>query len=130
MPRYLLDTHVVYWWMRNDRRLGKATRKLIAEEDCAVGVVTIWEMLLKNARGRLPLPPGSINESLKAQGFRVLPIQPQHVEATRALELVHNDPFDRLLLATAQVERLVLLTCDGALLALTRSESVLPIKRA
>ncbi len=83
--------------MIGDRRLGKAARKLIAEADCTVGVVSLWEMLLKNAKGKLPLPEAPIYESLEAQGFRVLPIHARHVEATRQFGHMHDDPFDRLL---------------------------------
>lgn len=55
---------------------------------------------------------GSIHESLEAQGFRVLPIHARHVEATRQFASLHEDPFDRLLAATAASERLVFLTRD------------------
>ena len=112
MTRYLLDTHFIYWWMTGDRRLGKAARTLIAEADCTVSVASLWEMLLKNAKGKLPLPEAPIHESLEAQGFRVLPIHARHVEATRQFGHMHDDPFDRLLAATAASEDLVFLTRD------------------
>jgi prevent-host-death family protein len=96
----------------DDQRLGKAARTLIAEADCAVSVASIWEMLLKNAKGKLPLPKGPIQESLEGQNFRVLPIHARHVEATRQLAHLHDDPFDRLLAATAASEQMVFLTRD------------------
>lgn len=112
MTRYLLDTHFIYWWMTGDRRLGKAARTLIATTDCTVSVASLWEMLIKNAKGKLPLPEGPIHESLEAQGFRVLPIHARHVAATREFAYLHDEPFDRLLAATAAYEQLVFLTRD------------------
>ncbi|MBI3371218.1 MAG: type II toxin-antitoxin system VapC family toxin [Betaproteobacteria bacterium] len=118
MKRYLLDTHLVYWWMTADARLGKATRRIIARHEMVVSSASVWEMVLKNASGRLPLPRGSLIDSLEADGFVLLPILPRHVEAVRGLNFPHPDPFDRLLVAQAVDERLTLLTRDAAILAL------------
>lgn len=124
MKRYLLDTHLIYWWMTADSRLGKATQRVIAKSEIVVSAACIWEMVLKNAKGKLPLPQGAITEQLLAQGFVLLPILPRHIEAVRNLICAHQDPFDRLLIAQAQDERLTLLTRDAALLALGLSEVV------
>ena len=118
MKRYLLDTHLIYWWMTADVRLGKATQRLIAKSEIVVSAASIWEMVLKNARGKLPLPQGSITEQLEAQGFALLPILPRHIEAARSLTCTHADPFDRLLIAQAYDERVTLLTRDAAILEL------------
>ena len=118
MKRYLLDTHLIYWWMTADARLGKATQRLIAKSEIVVSAASIWEMVLKNARGKLPLPQGSITEQLEAQGFALLPILPRHMEAVRSLSCTHSDPFDRLLIAQAYDERVTLLTRDAAILEL------------
>jgi PIN domain nuclease of toxin-antitoxin system len=118
VKRYLLDTHLIYWWMTADARLGKATQRIIAKSDIVVSAASVWEMVLKNARGKLPLPQGAITEPLEAQGFVLLPILPRHIEAARSLTCAHPDPFDRLLIAQAQDERLTLLTRDAAILEL------------
>ena len=118
MKRYLLDTHLVYWWMTADARLGKATQRIIAKSGIVVSAASMWEMTLKNARGKLPLPQGSLSEQLEAQGFVLLPILPRHIEAARSLTCTHADPFDRLLIAQAYDERLTLLTRDAAMLGL------------
>lgn len=118
MKRYLLDTHLIYWWMTGDARLGEATQRLIEKSEIVVSTASVWEMLLKNARGKLPLPEGLITEQLEAQGFVLLPILPRHLEAVRSLACAHPDPFDRLLIAQAQDERLTLLTRDVAILEL------------
>ena len=79
MKRYLLDTHLVYWWMTGDERLGKATQSIIAKSEIIVSTASVWEMVLKNAKGKLPLPQGSIAVQLEAQGFVILPILPRHI---------------------------------------------------
>jgi PIN domain nuclease of toxin-antitoxin system len=118
VKRYLLDTHLIYWWMTADARLGKATQHLIEKSEIIVSTASVWEMVLKNAKGKLPLPQGSLTEQLEAQGFALLPILPRHIEAVRSLTCVHPDPFDRLLIAQAYDERLTLLTRDAAILGL------------
>ena len=118
MKRYLLDTHLIYWWMTADARLGKATRRIIAKSEIVVSAASVWEMVLKNARGKLPLPQGSLVEQLEAQRFVVLAILPRHIEAVRQLDCSHADPFDRLLIAQARDEKLTLLTRDAAILGL------------
>jgi PIN domain nuclease of toxin-antitoxin system len=118
VKRYLLDTHLIYWWMTADARLGKTTRRIIAKSEIVVSTASVWEMVLKNAKGKLPLPQGTITDHLEAQGFVLLPILPRHVEAARSLTCAHPDPFDRLLIAQAQDERLTLLTRDAAILEL------------
>ena len=118
MKRYLLDTHLIYWWMTADARLGKATQRIIAKSEIVVSVASMWEMALKNAKGKLPLPQGSLTEQLEAQGFLLLPILPRHIEAAHSLTCAHADPFDRLLIAQAYDEKLTLLTRDAAILGL------------
>ena len=126
MTRYLLDTHIIYRWMRDDRRIGREMRRILAQSDCAVSVASVWEMVIKNSLGKLPLPAGSIADAINTQGFRVLSIAAQHVEATRRFDQVVADPFDRLLLATAAEEGLMLLTQDSNILELA-SRSSLPV---
>ena len=70
----------------------------------------MWEMALKNAKGKLPLPQGSLTEQLEAQDFLLLPILPRHIVAARSLTCAHADPFDRLLIAQVYDEKLTLLT--------------------
>ncbi len=120
MSRYLLDTHVIYRWMRDDRRLASGIRRLLAQSDCTVSVASVWEMVLENIRGKLPLPQGSLADALQGQGFSVLAIGARHVEETRRFSGSIPDPFDRLLLATASEEGMLLLTQDAAILDAAR----------
>jgi PIN domain nuclease of toxin-antitoxin system len=117
----LLDTHIVYWWMTDDRRLDRHLRRLVSRGDAVVSAASIWEMAIKNAKGKLPLPSSPIAEGLQNAGFRVLSITATHAEATRALPAAHPDPFDRLLLGTAICERMQLLTTDRALIDFARA---------
>lgn len=103
--------------MTADERLGKATQGLVARSEIIVSA-SVWEMVLKNASGKLPLPPGALGEQFEAQGFVLLPILPRYIEAVRHLTCPNADPFDRLLIAQAQDERVTLLTRDAALLKL------------
>ena len=104
--------------MTADVRLGKATQALVARSEIIVSTASVWEMVLKNASGKLPLPPGALGDQFEAQGFVLLPILPRHIEAVRHLTCAHADPFDRLLIAQAQDERVTLLTRDAGLLKL------------
>jgi PIN domain nuclease of toxin-antitoxin system len=118
VKRYLLDTHLIYWWMTADARLGKATQRTIEKSEIIISTASLWEMALKNSKGKLPLPQGSLTEQLEAQGFVLLPILPRHIEAVRSLTCTHADPFDRLIIAQTYDERLTLLTRDAAILEL------------
>ena len=104
--------------MTNDAKLGKATKQLIARADVQISCASIWEMTLKNVKGKLPLPDGDLCAQFVAQGFNVLPILPTHIEATRKLRCAYADPFDQIVLATAFEARLILLTRDAGILAL------------
>lgn len=83
------------------------------------GIANLWKIVLKNGKGKLPLPPGELTTELEAQGFVLLPILPCHIASVRHLSCAHADPFDRLLVAQAHDERLTLLTRDAAILALS-----------
>jgi len=78
--------------MTGDERLGETTRALIARSDITVSTASVWEMVLKNAKGKLPLAQGAIGEQLEAQGFVLLPILPRHIEAVRSLRVCENIP--------------------------------------
>ena len=118
MTRYLLDTHVVYWWMTKSARLSKLTIALIGHESCNVSVASLWEMQLKHASGKLLLPAESLSSQLAKEGFGILAITAAHVERAREMSGLQGDPFDLLLVAVAEIERMTLLTKDSRLLSL------------
>jgi len=107
----LLDTQVLLWWLRADRRLGRAVRDSIASADEAyVSAASVWEIAIKQSRGRLVVPPGLLDAIVA--DFRPLEITFDHALAVRDLEPIHADPFDRMLVAQALVERLTVVTND------------------
>ena len=117
MTRYLLDTHIVYWWMTKSPRLSKTATSLIRKESCFVSVASLWEMQLKNSVGKLALPTGALSSQLSNEGFGILPITAAHVDRAREISGLQGDPFDLLLVATADIERMTLLTKDTRLLS-------------
>lgn len=114
MSRLLLDTHVCLWWRMDDPQLGPRAREQIAEADIAfVSAASAWEVAIKIALGRLRIP-GSFAQGVDDSGFRRLPITFEHAEAAASLPSHHGDPFDRMLIAQAQLEGLTLVTHDRA----------------
>lgn len=118
MTRYLLDTHIAYWWMTKSARLSKSTASLICKESCSISVASLWEMQLKNAAGKLSLPPESLSAQLASEGFGILPITAAHIDRAREMGGLQGDPFDLILIAVADIEKMMLLTKDNRLLSL------------
>ncbi|MBA2721918.1 MAG: type II toxin-antitoxin system VapC family toxin [Methylibium sp.] len=116
MKPLLLDTHVVIWWLSTPQRLNRQAYRSIERGDACVSVISLWEMLLKLERGNLKLPAGDLGALLAAQGFRVLPLHVQHVQAAADLGGLHADPNDRMIVGTARAERMVLVTRDARIL--------------
>jgi PIN domain nuclease of toxin-antitoxin system len=113
MSRLLLDTHVVIWWDSGSRSLGRQTRKAIAGANAVqVSAASEWELSIKSALGRVDVRR-SIGESAHAAGFEQLQVTFEHAREVRRLEGVHKDPFDRLLVAVAIVERLTIVSADA-----------------
>jgi len=112
----LLDTHVLLWWLANDRRLGRATRDLVADPDhlVLVSAATAWEISIKKTLGRLEAPD-NLAGALEDNDFDPLPISIDHALAAGALPRHHDDPFDRMLVAQARLETLHLVTADQRL---------------
>jgi PIN domain nuclease of toxin-antitoxin system len=110
--RLLLDTHVVLWWCSDHRRLQLRARRAIAGADEAwVSAASAWEVSIKTALGRLR-PPEPFEHAVDASGFSQLPITFRHAASAGALPAHHHDPFDRMLIAQAQLEGLTLVTHD------------------
>ena len=111
--RLLLDTHVLLWWLVDDRRLGTQARALISNADNSVYVsaASAWEISIKRALGKLKAP-SSLDGSVEEAGFEKLPIGFQHAERAGSLPPLHSDPFDRMLIAQALLEDLLLVTAD------------------
>ena len=110
--RVLLDTHTFMWW--DDDRLPKRVASTIqAADEVYVSAVTAWEIAIKSALGKI-VARGTVAEAIADYGFSSLPVTVEHADAVRALPPHHRDPFDRLLVVQAQLERLSLVTRDAA----------------
>ena len=110
----LLDTHAFLWAIDNDPRLSQKARDAITDGHNIVFVsaATAWEMSIKKAIGKLKVPQGNYLEELRLHRFTALDITTEHALAVEGLPQHHKDPFDRLLVAQAQVEKLILVTRD------------------
>ena len=118
MKRYLLDTHVVIWALSKRSRLSAQTLRILDEEDVYISALSVWEMLSKHQSRKLPLPlpSGSLIQVLERTGAKMLPLTAEHAEAGLSLDALHGDPVDRMLVGTARVEGMILLTRDAELL--------------
>ena len=112
--RLLLDTHLILWWLNNSPELPAEALRLIADPENTIFVSTasIWEISIKQSLGKLDLPD-TFDKELDGSGFEILTVRARHARATSELPPLHRDPFDRMLLAQATVERLILLTADS-----------------
>jgi PIN domain nuclease of toxin-antitoxin system len=112
--RLLLDTHVFLWWLENNPRLGSQAVAAIANDSAHVFVsaVTAWEIEIKRALGKLNAPE-DLSAAVTAKGFTHLPITFAHGASAGRLPLHHRDPFDRMLIAQAQVEDLEVVSADA-----------------
>ena len=120
--KLLLDTHVWLWWNTEPERLATVARRQIGDprNEVFLSAATVWEMAIKRRLGKLPLPEavGSyVARRLAADDVRPLPVSVDHAAAVETLELLHRDPFDRILIVQARYEGLRLLTTDDQVLA-------------
>lgn len=114
--RVLIDSAALIWWFADDRRLGPAAADVIEDPstEAYVSVASAWEIEMKRASGKLRLD-GAVPECLEAGLMYDLPVRLRHAVAAAALPMHHRDPFDRMLVAQALTEGLVLITPDEAL---------------
>ncbi len=114
-PRYLLDSNVLFW-LNSDP--GRIAREVIAELDAAEEVyfsaASAWELSIKQSLGKLRMT-GSISTFVARAGFVEIPVTTKFAEAAAKLPMHHRDPFDRVIVAQAMVEDLVLITADRRL---------------
>ena len=114
--RILLDTHPLLWWLSASPLLSVSAREMIRdpENTIFISAVSLWEIWLKRSLGKLQLPV-DFAERLAAESFESLTLTTSQTRQVSLLTWHHRDPFDRMLIAQAQFEKLVLLTADEAL---------------
>ena len=115
--KILLDTHAFLWWITDDQKLSSRAREVIseAENELFFSAASGWEISIKVQLGRLKLPEEPerfIPEQLRMNFIRSLPIQMRHALFVSTLPNHHRDPFDRMLVAQAQLEEMSILSAD------------------
>ncbi|MEO8657012.1 MAG: type II toxin-antitoxin system VapC family toxin [Bryobacteraceae bacterium] len=114
MKRFLLDTSFALFSLAEPTRIPARTRRTVQSGVVYLSVISYWEVLLKSMKGKLEV--GDVRvwwpQALEALAATVLPLRPEHITAIHGLPPIHQDPFDRALIAQATVEELTLVTTD------------------
>ncbi len=112
----LLDTQIAIWSLFNGGRLSIATKREIGlADDLVFSIASVWEVSIKHGLGKLPVSPSIFRLRAEQSGWKLLGISATHCEHLTTLANHHRDPFDRMLVAQAEVENLRLLSADSAL---------------
>jgi PIN domain nuclease of toxin-antitoxin system len=119
-PTHLLDTATILWAVNEPERLSASARQVcsLATLNPAVSVVSLMELIVKQARNKIALHPDPVqwwNRHVRQLGFIVLPLRQVHVERLWTLPLVHRDPADRLLIAQALAEGIPIVSSDSTI---------------
>ena len=116
MPRYLLDTHTAIWFFNGDVRLSASARSIICDQSnlMYLSIASAWEVAIKFRLGKLDIDGSTADfiQDAESASITLLPIKPAHLNALETLPMIHRDPFDRLLIATALAEAMTLVTAD------------------
>ena len=114
---YLVDTHALLWTMFEPNKLSRKAQEILADKNShkLVSITSLWEIAIKNRIGRLPLPMGitEIFSRITAIGVGCIGVDQLYVETYNTLPLVHRDPFDGIIIATALVEDMIIITMDA-----------------
>ena len=112
--RLLLDTHALLWAVAEPEKLSHTARDAIevGSNDVAFSACSIWELAIKSSAGRLEVP-GDLLEQMRTRRYSAVAITPEHGLAAGLLPRHHRDPFDRMLVAQAQLERYTVVTRDS-----------------
>ncbi|MDR2543684.1 MAG: type II toxin-antitoxin system VapC family toxin [Treponema sp.] len=116
MGRYLLDTHTAMWFLNGDKSISKTAKETILNLSNIkyLSIASAWEIAIKLSIGKLDIVKSTADflHDVEENGFIVIPIKPVHLTMLETLPLIHRDPFDRLLIATAIAEEMTLVTDD------------------
>ena len=116
---YLIDTHILLWWVFDNPNLDESSRAIIANPEhlIIVSSATAWEIATKYRIGKLSKAKNLVEnyeQALSQAGFSELPVTAAHALRAGSLPIAHRDPFDRMLMAQAELEDLPILTYDSA----------------
>ena len=114
--KYLLDTHVIIWILGDKEKFSDKTFRIIIDPGNVkyVSIASAWEVAIKIGKGNLRLDGGvsSFLRTTDRHGIKLLPIKQKHIKTLETLPLLHRDPFDRILVASAMSESMCLITAD------------------
>ena len=114
--KYLIDTHVIIWLAKDSFEIPMSIKELIEnpENDIYICSVSLWEIAIKMNLGKLDLkqPLSELLSDIKNSGFNILQIEDKYLSSLLELPYIHKDPFDRLIISTALVEGLSIITTD------------------
>ena len=113
--RILLDTHLLLWSLSQPSKLSASIRRKIDAADVYASAASIWEISIKSKLGKLDANPRDVLDGVEPAGFSLLAVSGEHAARVAELPLLHKDPFDRMLVAQAMVEPMILLSNDEAL---------------
>ena len=118
--KLLLDTHIVLWAAGQPEKLSESARTLLTtpENTLFFSAASIWEIVVKRGLRRedFKVDPRRLRKMLVTHGYTELPVTAEHALKVETLPMLHKDPFDRLLLAQAGAEGMLLLTVDASVL--------------
>ena len=116
MSAYLLDTHTAIWFFNGDTRLSGSARRLICDHSTPVylSIASAWEVAIKLRIGKLDIDGrvADFIQDAEDNNIAILPVKTAHLTSLETLPMIHRDPFDRLLVATALAEGMTLITAD------------------
>ena len=114
--KLLLDSHAFLWWLAEDPKLSAGARQAVADPSSIIHVsaATVWELSIKASLGKLDLDGADLVEEIEENDFVELPVTARHALTAAALPSHYGDPFDRMLIAQAQIEGLTIVTGDPA----------------
>ncbi len=113
--RILLDTHLLLWSLSQPSKLSAPVRRMIDAAEVYASAASIWEVSIKSALGKLDANPREVLDGIEPAGFTLVAVSGEHAARVAELPPLHKDPFDRILVAQALVEPMILLTNDAAL---------------
>jgi len=114
--RYLLDTHALIWYIENNQKLSVKVAKILDNPDnlLYISIISAWEITIKLCLNKINISFNldELFNSLKRKKITILPIKQKYLKENLKLKMIHGDPFDRLIIATAISEKLKIITSD------------------
>jgi len=110
---YIIDTHILLWWLNDASKLSSHVKDIISKSSNIIYVssASLWEIRIKQSIGKIDLP-NNFQNVLDSQGFKYLNIKPEHTHEIINLPMYHRDPFDRMIIAQARLEKFYIITND------------------